>query len=450
MTFPKYPEYKDSGVEWLGEVPAHWEVLKIKRICHLQSGEFISPDQIIEEGDFPVYGGNGKRGYASHYTHEGLHPIVGRQGALCGNINYATGRFWASEHAVVARTENGVHPFWLGELLRSMDLNQYSVSAAQPGLAVDRIRNLMTGLPPTEEQEVIAAFLDHETGKIDALIEEQRRLIELLKEKRQAVISHTVTKGLDPNVPMKDSGVEWLGEVPAHWAVAALRWYATVQGGVAKGKKYGPDEPVVLRPYLRVANVQDGHLDLSEVYDVPVSLTELNRYELREGDVLMNEGGDSDKLGRGAVWQGQIEGCLHQNHVFAIRPSRGLSANWLSMFTRSDSARAYFYLYSKQSTNLASISSRNVMSCLVPIPSPKEQSEILEQLSEALVRIDELVSKTDRAIALLLERRSALISAAVTGKIDVRAWSRGSEAEKPGLAMVAEASAGYSAQGGAQ
>jgi len=216
----------------------------------------------------------------------------------------------------------------------------------------------------------------------------------------------------------KDSGVEWLGEVPAHWVVGPLRWYATIQGGVAKGKSYSDDTPTIDLPYLRVANVQDGHVDLSSVNTVTVALSEVDRYRLQPGDVLMNEGGDNDKLGRGTVWQGEIADCLHQNHVFAIRPNHHLLPHWLSMFTRSSAARSYFYLYSKQSTNLASISSSNVMSCPLPLPPQEEQRQVLSFLDHETARIDALVKEQQRLIELLKEKRQAVISHAVTKGLD--------------------------------
>ena len=290
-------------------------------------------------------------------------------------------------------------------------------------------------LPTKSEQAQIARFLDHETARIDALIEEQQRLIELLKEKRQAVISHAVTNGLDPTVPMKESGVEWLGEVPAHWNVGTLRWYATIQGGVAKGKDYEGRETVVM-PYLRVANVQNGYVDLAEVKEIAVLESEVERYRLRAGDVLMNEGGDNDKLGRGTVWQAQIDPCLHQNHVFAIRPNGLLRAEWLAAFTQAEQARTYFYLNSKQSTNLASISASNVMSLALPIPSEKEQLEILTYLEADRIRHEELTAVAVSTVELLQERRSALISAAVTGKIDVRGWQPPASIQAPEPAVV--------------
>jgi len=227
MSFPKYPKYKPSGVDWLEEVPEHWNVLALKRIANLKSGDSITGESIEEVGEFPVLGGNGLRGYSDSFTHDGHFVVIGRQGALCGNINYAKGKFWASEHAVVAAPLTGLNTVWRGEMLRAMNLNQHSVSAAQPGLSMEFVGNLRTVFPPMSEQTAIAAILDRETGKIDELVAEQRRLIELLKEKRQAVISHAVTKGLNPHAPTKPSGIEWLGDVPEHWEVNRLDWICT-------------------------------------------------------------------------------------------------------------------------------------------------------------------------------------------------------------------------------
>jgi len=192
-----YPKYKDSGVEWLGEVPEHWEVVRIKFVARLKSGESITAERIEENGAFPVYGGNGLRGFTSAYTHEGEFVLIGRQGALCGNINYASGRFWASEHAVVAHPLQDIAVRWFGELLRSMNLNQYSIAAAQPGLAVERIQNLPIPLPPIPEQCTIAEYLERQTASIDAAIAADRRAIDLLKEFRTRLIADVVTGKLD-------------------------------------------------------------------------------------------------------------------------------------------------------------------------------------------------------------------------------------------------------------
>ncbi len=270
------------------------------------------------------------------------------------------------------------------------------------------------------EQHAIAAFLDRETARIDALVAKNERLIELLQEKRTALITRAVTKGLDPTVPMKDSGVEWLGEVPGHWEVKPLKALSQLQIGLTLGKKYQVGS-LITRPYLRVANVQDGYLDLDDIAEIDLPAPDSPRYELREGDVLMTEGGDFDKLGRGCMWEGQIAHCLHQNHIFAVRPRRDrLNPLYLALVMSSGYGRAYFTATSKQSTNLASTNSTKLRNLPMPAPSVSEQDKIIAYLDRETARIDTLTTTARTAIARLQELRTALISAAVTGKIDVR------------------------------
>lgn len=188
---------KPSGVEWLGEVPEHWEVLALKRLVSLRSGETITSEVIDEVGEFPVFGGNGLRGFTSSYTHEGSFALVGRQGALCGNVNFAEGKFYASEHAIVATPIRPLDTLWLGEKLRSMNLNQYSISAAQPGLSVQVIQNLWTIYPPIDEQGKIGDFIRVEVARAEALIVEASKAIALLQERRTALISAAVTGKID-------------------------------------------------------------------------------------------------------------------------------------------------------------------------------------------------------------------------------------------------------------
>jgi len=188
---------KDSGVEWIGEVPEGWGILQLKRVVRLNSGSMINSFNIEDNGDFPVMGGNGLRGYTSKYTHNGDYILIGRQGALCGNINYVYGKFWASEHAVVAHPLKEFSNIWLGELLRIMNLNQYSISAAQPGLSVERIGNALIPFPNLLEQNQIATFLDRKTAQIDQAIQETEESIELLKKYKTSLITNAVTGKID-------------------------------------------------------------------------------------------------------------------------------------------------------------------------------------------------------------------------------------------------------------
>ncbi|NYT66867.1 restriction endonuclease subunit S [Alcaligenaceae bacterium] len=449
MSFPRYPAYKNSGVEWLGDVPEHWSIYSLKRSVEgcvngiwgdEPDGEFDVP--VIRVADFDraksrvsmeklTYRSIPLKDRLSRELKSGdllIEKSGGGEKMLVGCTVLFEHDFEAVTSNFVARMRphRGYESGFLCYVLDTLYQGRLNYPAIKQTTGIQNLDSeaYLQGrfcFPSYGEQAQIASFLDHETAKINALIEEQQRLIELLKEKRQAVISQAVTKGLDPHVPMKDTGVKWLGKVPVHWETGALRWYATIQGGLAKGKDYVGQETVTV-PYLRVANVQNGFVDLTEVKEISVLPTDVGRFSLRAGDVLMNEGGDNDKLGRGAVWQAQIEPCLHQNHVFAIRPNYALSAEWLALFTQSDQARTYFFIYAKQSTNLASISASNVMSMIIPLPCVEEQNEIMSYLAQGNEKYDQLIGSALATVKLLEERRSALISAAVTGKIDVRGW----------------------------
>ncbi len=185
--------FKPSSIPWLRKIPEHWEERKLKYVAHLKSGNFITSQSIAESGDYPVFGGNGIRGYTSSFTHVGDHVLIGRQGALCGNIHYASGKFWASEHAVVARILGEEEVHWLGEILRVMNLNQYSESAAQPGISVEVIGNLKIPVPPISEQRAIVAHLSTKKKETAGMEQALHKSISLLKERRGALISAAVT-----------------------------------------------------------------------------------------------------------------------------------------------------------------------------------------------------------------------------------------------------------------
>lgn len=390
---------------------------ELKFLTFMQSGEAITAERITSEGTYPVYGGNGLRGFAEQKTHSLEAPLIGRQGALCGNVNYATGEFYASEHAIVAAPRAGVHPRWLYWMLGALDLNQYSMAAAQPGLSVEVLQRIKVAWPEMPLQQRIANFLDEQTARIDTLIAEKEELLQKLPEYAYSQASSLMTRGVDAGVKLQRTSFPELGDIPAHWSVKRLKFLGEVRSGVAKGKDIG-DKTTVSLPYLRVANVQDGYVDLTDVKDIEVSAADAERYLLRKGDVLMNEGGDNDKLGRGTVWQGQIDPCIHQNHVFAVRLNDMELAEWVARFTSTDAARSYFFLRSKQSTNLASINQSNVRELPVPMPPAAERKAILEQVRSVTGRAEELTLHVSEHIERLREYRSALIAAAVTGQLD--------------------------------
>lgn len=445
MSFPRYPNYKNSGVEWFADVPEHWEVIRLKNVleCRITDGPHTTPEFINEGVPFLSVDGiqagelvfEGCR-YISEEDYEEYRKkaqptkndlLMGKAASTGKIARVKTDTMFSiwSPLALIRVDSSQWSPAFYEQALKSVasqaQIEVLCTSNTQKNISMDDIPRLTLTRPPHDEQIIIANFLDHETAKIDNLIAEQKRLIELLQEKRQAVISHAVTKGLNPAVPMKDSGVEWLGEVPEHWDVKPLKHLATIQTGMAKGKELEGVETTEI-PYLRVANVQDGYLDLETLHHLKVPVSSVDRYLLQKGDVLMNEGGDFDKLGRGCIWNSEVDPCVHQNHVFAVRP-HSISGKWLNTYTSSRAANSYFISRSKQSTNLASISSTNLMGLPVPVPPREEVREIFSRMSERVREIDGLRLSIEYAVGLLIERRSALISAAVTGQIDVRGLS---------------------------
>ena len=414
MSLPRYPKYKDSGVKWLGQVPEHWEIKAIKHVVEMRSGEAITSESIAEEGNYPVFGGNGLRGYTTHFTHEGTFALVGRQGALCGNVNYASGKFWASEHAVVCSPRRPVATRWLGELLRALNLGQYSVAAAQPGLSVELVGRVQVPVPTSPEQSAIATFLEHETAKIDALVAEQERLIELLKEKRQAVISHAVTKGLNPDVRMKDSGIEWLGQIPAHWTLRRLKHispFITV-GVVVNPSTFVADEGL---PFIYGGDIREGVIDWNNSRRIDQVSSQANsKTLLKAGDLL------TVRVGAPGVTAVVPKECEGGNCASVMLVRKGeYNSDWLCFVMNTRVVRFQVevvqYGAAQEQFNIS-----HAVNFWVPTPPRGEQDDIAAVLARETVRLDELTAEAQKAIDFLQERRTALISAAVTGQIDVR------------------------------
>jgi type I restriction enzyme S subunit len=214
MSFPRYPKYKDSGVEWLGKVPERWEVVQFKQFVDIQNG---ADHKHIEQAEgYPVLGSGGVFTCASDFLYDGESVLLGRKGTIDKPL-HITGRFWTVDTMYWTKISPDVSGRFTYYSSLTIPFDFYSTNTALPSMTKGALSSHRVACPPLPEQTQIAAFLDRETAKIDELVAEQRRLMELLKEKRQAVISHAVTKGLKPDVPMNPSGIEWLGDVPRHW-----------------------------------------------------------------------------------------------------------------------------------------------------------------------------------------------------------------------------------------
>lgn len=311
---------------------------------------------------------------------------------------------------------------------------QVATTTAQPKLNKDNVRSIVIALPEVQEQIQIARFLDHETARIDALIEEQQRLIELLKEKRQAVISHAVTKGLDPTVPMKDSGVEWLGEVPAHWIISQLKFNTTeMQTGPFGSQLHAEDYVDGGIPLINPAHMVDGRI----IPDFQVSVDEetwsrLSRHALKAGEIIFARRGE---LGRCAVVSKDQEGWLCGTGSLKASLNSRLSSEYAYLLVTSKGVVSELSLESKGST-MENLNTETLGRVRLPLPPLSEQEAILEHVHEIAGQFAALMNEAEDGIKLITERRSALISAAVTGKIDVRGWQppASSQAVEPAVA----------------
>jgi type I restriction enzyme S subunit len=418
----KYTAYKDSGVEWIGEIPETWKVKSLKYACDLKSGDNLNSVDLIDEGKYPVYGGNGLRGYYNEYTHDGFYALIGRQGALCGNINYGNGKFWATEHAVVATILDKSNTQYLGELLRTMNLNQYSVSAAQPGLSVETIKNLRIPSPPIEEQTAIALYLDHKTAQIDTLLRQSEKIIALLQEQRTAIINQAVTKGLTHlppaqggtlGVPLKDSGVEWIGELPEHWDRTYLKRISKrVVVGIAEAATQAYADDGV--PILRATNIKQGEIKGDIFYINKEFAQKNNSKKLWANDLVTVRTGYP---GQTAVVPESLDGC--QCFTMLITTMKDdCNPHFYSYFINSGVNKTYLEITAWGSAQL-NISVPILEETWVPKLSYSEQTAIVNYLDQKTAEIATLIQKEEQRMALLKEYRASLISEVVTGKVMV-------------------------------
>ncbi len=395
-------------------LPHGWQELPLNRIVRMRSGDFISNDDIESQGAHPVYGGNGFRGFTDHFNAVGPIVLVGRQGAHCGNVHVAHGQIWVSEHALRCFPEKELDAKWLAYALRDMNLNQYSVSAAQPGLSVDNLKHLRTAVPPLDAQRRIARFLDEKTARIDGLIEKKRALLDRLAEKRQALITRAVTKGLNPDAPMKPSGIDWLGDIPAHWVTAALGYRYEVQLGRMLNAERASGEN--LKPYLRVFDVQWGVINTDNLPLMDFPPEAQLRYRLEPGDLLVNEGGSY--VGRSAIWRGQLDECYYQKALHRIRAFdlKKDTAEFLCFVMEAATTNMVFVAGGNQTT-IDHLTAEQLRHYRFAFPPMVEQLDIANALSKSLDDADCVGRKISESITALNEYRSALITAAVTGQL---------------------------------
>lgn len=403
----KERKMRDSGIPWIGEVPEGWEFSKIKYHCTMKSGDNITALDISDNGEYPVYGGNGLRGFYKIYNKNGNHILIGRQGALAGNVHLVNGKFWATDHAVIVTLKNDVFINYFFRMLESMNLNQYAFdTAAQPGLSVSRIMNLNIVLPNLKEQHRIADFFGSKCSEIDTLIENLRARMESAKEYKKAVITEAVTKGLDKDAKMKDSGVEWIGEIPEGWKVVRFKHIASIKSNLVQPDKY------MKYPQIAPDNIEK---DTGRL---------LSHQTVEESGVISG----NHLFYRGQILYSKIRPNLNK---LTVAPFDGLCS--ADMYPIESKLPTLFMVYSMLSTYFVSqvsliiqdrvkmpkINQEELGEIKVAVPSQQEMLTIADYLDSKCSEIDALLQNYEYQIATLEEYKKSLIYEYVTGKKEV-------------------------------
>lgn len=434
--YQAYPEYKDSGEEWLGQVPSHWKVIQIKHLSVVKRGAsprpIDDPKYFDDDGEYAwtriadvtasdVYLNNAPQrlsGLGSSLSVK-LEPgalflsIAGTVGKPC-----ITGIKACIHDGFVYFPELKVpNKFLFYVFAGEQAYKGLGKFGTQLNLNTDTVGGIKIGCASNDELESIIRFLDHETAKIDTLIEKQQQLIQLLKEKRQAVISHAVTKGLNPNAPMRDSGVEWLGEVPEHWEMVPLKHLCKFSGGGTPSKdnlSYWADGHI---PWVSPKDMKTFWLSDSQDKLTDIAVQESSTNYVEAGALLM--------VVRSGILQRTIPIAINMVEVTLNQDMKALRFN-----ERMDAEYAANYIlgnipsllleWTKEGATVESIEQEYLSNSLIPVPPKSEQTEINKAIKEQMTVFEALESKAVKGIQLLQERRTALISAAVTGKIDVR------------------------------
>lgn len=438
-----YSKHRDSGIDWLDQIPKHWKTSRLRFACKINPPKselshisvetqvsFLPMENIGEDGTLSLDEIRTIEQVSQGYTYFRDGDVIlakitpcfeNGKGALCEHLINGIGFGTTELHVLRARDQ--LLPSFLAYMVKSNSLRTLGKasmygSAGQQRVSEDFISNFRIALPPLVEQHVIASFLDRETAKIDELITKKEQLIHLLLEKRAALISRAVTKGLNPDASMKDSGVEWLEEIPEHWEVRRLKFVTSfITSGSRGWAQYYSDEGAA---FLRIGNLSRTTIDLDMEgiqYVSPPRGTEGERTRVRPNDILISI---TAYIGSVAVAPKDIGEAYVNQHIALTRPlENGVNPRWLGYCLYSGVGQDQFRVQLNGGTK-DGLGLEDVANLVILLPPLHEQDAIVAYLDNAATKIDALISRIRDGIKKLQEYRTALISAAVTGKIDVR------------------------------
>lgn len=426
--YQQYEEYKDSGVEWLGDIPSHWEAKRLGQFFKERREKVSDKDyaalSVTMKGIVPQLenaaksdaGDNRKLVLKNDFVINSRSDRKGSSGTspFDGSVSLIS----------IVLEPRDISPRFVHHLLRSYPFQEEFYRYGK-GIVADlwstnssEMKNILIPNIPIDEQTQIANFLDYETAQIDTLIDKQQTLIQLLKEKRQAVISHAVTKGLNPDAPMKDSGVEWLGEMPEHWGITKLKWKArTTSGGTPTTSKYEDYYEDGDIPWIRTTDLNNGKLNETPIMITPKAVRDSACSLLPKNSVLIAMYGGAGSIGKHSLLN--FESTINQA-VCGVFPSQSFIPDYLHRFY--EFYRPFWMIGAAGTRKDPNIGQDNIKEAKTLIPPLSEQNQIADYLDKMQSYFDALTESAEKGIQLMQERRTALISAAVTGKIDVRGW----------------------------
>jgi type I restriction enzyme S subunit len=416
----KYYSYKDSGIEWLKEIPKDWKQARMRYVCDISTGDKDTINK-EENGNYPFYVRSKNIERISTYTYDEEAILTPGDGDICKIWHYINGKFECHQRVYkLTKFSEVTGKFLYYFLMQNFENEVFKLSAKS---TVDSLRspmfqNFPIAFGTIEEHNLITFFLDYKTTQIDHLISKKEQFIQLLEEERISVINQAVTKGLDQYVTMKDSGIEWLGDIPAHWEMKKLRFIGNCQNGISAGAEYfGTGFPFV----------SYGDVYKNEILPIRViGLAQSNEkeqlhYSIDEGDVLFTRTSETiEEIGISSICFHKIKEAVFAGFLIRFRPNEGiLNKNFSRYFFRSKIPRTFFVKEMNLVTR-ASLSQELLKRLPILLPSMKEQKEIGDYLNKKTVELDNIVTKTKKEIELLKEYKVSLISEVVTGKVDVR------------------------------
>lgn len=404
-------QMKDSGVEWIGEMPSQWNVSKVGYFFVFSSGDSITSEQIGDIGEFVVYGANGIRGYYDSFNLSGKHILIGRVGALCGNVHIVDGNIWVTEHALIANKKLSLCEEYFGYAFESMNLVQYSKASAQPVISSDTISKLKLPVPPMDVQFAIAKYLDEQCEHINSVLEQTRSSIEEYKKLKKAMITQAVTKGVRGDRTMKDSNVEWIGSIPENWKVYRI---ANLYD---ERSESGLEELPILTVSINTG-VSDHEISDEDKDRVFVRSEDRTKYKrVYPGDLAYN----MMRAWQGAFGAVRVDGMVSPAYVVA-KPKRNvkLDSRYMEALLRTSEATEEMHRYSRGIVNfrlrLYWPEFKNIRICLPPIA---EQIEIADYIDEKSAAIDALIAKKEAFVSELENYKKSMIYEYVTGKKEV-------------------------------